>query len=159
MRVVASPRSLQVCSSTELSPLVPVKHEHVVFCSPSPLQIDLYKLLTQSPEVRGAIRESGKNPLVAIGMFQKLCAHPDLIDLSNIPNVKDILPEGYDPTDRRRELVAEFSGKMLVLERCDLVTRHVLLQWSDSGVPSDSSRKCTETRTTRSSSSATLPRP
>ena len=69
--------------------------------------------------MRGAIKESGKNPLVAIGMFQKLCAHPDLLDLSNIPNVKDTMPDGYDPSDRRREFSPEFSGKMLVLERSD----------------------------------------
>lgn len=96
---------------------VPIKYEHVVFCAPSPFQINLYKLLTQSPEVRGAIRESGKNPLVAIGMFQKLCAHPDLLNFSNVPNFKQILPEGYDPQDRRRALSCELSGKMLVLER------------------------------------------
>ena len=96
---------------------MPVKYEHVVFCAPSPFQISLYQLVTKSPEVRGAIKESGKNPLVAIGMFQKLCAHPDLLDLSNIPNLKESLPEGYDPFDRRRELMPEFSGKLLVLER------------------------------------------
>jgi superfamily II DNA/RNA helicase len=50
-------------------------------------------------------------------MFQKLCAHPDLLDLSNVPNTSDIMPDGYDPTDRRREFVPEFSGKFLVLER------------------------------------------
>lgn len=96
---------------------MPVKYEHVVFCAPSPFQVNLYKLLTQSPEVRHAIRESGKNPLVAIGMFQKLCAHPDLLDFSNVPNSKEILPDAYDPSDRRRELLAEYSGKLLVLER------------------------------------------
>jgi len=79
--------------------------------------VALYKLVTQSPEVRHAIKESGKNPLVAIGMFQKLCAHPDLLDLSNIPNFKEHLPDGYDPFDKRREFVPEFSGKFLVLER------------------------------------------
>lgn len=96
---------------------MPVKYEHVVFCQASPFQVELYKLLTQSKEVRSAIRESGGNPLVAIGMFQKLCAHPDLLDLSNVPNASSIMPAGYDPSDRRREFVPEFSGKFLVLER------------------------------------------
>ena len=75
--------------------------------------------MLKSPEIRSTISESGANPLVAIGMFQKLCNHPDLLDLSKFVGEggESIFPEGFDPNDKRRELVPEYSGKMLVLER------------------------------------------
>ena len=98
--------------------VVPVKYEHVVFCTLSPFQVALYNKMITSPETRALISASGGNPLVAIGMFQKLCNHPDLLDLTNIPDAKEIFPDGYDPNKKRRELVPAFSGKMLVLERC-----------------------------------------
>lgn len=96
---------------------VPVKYEHVVFCTLSPFQIALYNKMITSPETRALISASGGNPLVAIGMFQKLCNHPDLLDLTNISDAKDIFPDGYDPNKKRRDIVPAFSGKMLVLER------------------------------------------
>lgn len=99
---------------------VPVKYEHVVFCSLSPFQIALYQKMITSDEARACISESGANPLVAIGMFQKLCNHPDLLDLSRMPRDTDSLfPDGYDPNNRRASnFVPAYSGKMLVLERC-----------------------------------------
>jgi DNA repair and recombination RAD54-like protein len=70
-----------------------------VFCALSPFQLELYRLLVESPEVRGCIRASGTNPLVAINLFQKLCNHPDLLDLTStdIPGINKIFPEGYFP--------------------------------------------------------------
>jgi DNA repair and recombination protein RAD54 and RAD54-like protein len=68
-----------------------------VFCALSPFQLDLYRLLVESPEVRACIRASGTNPLVAINLFQKLCNHPDLLDLTSteIPGIDKILPQGF----------------------------------------------------------------
>ena len=97
---------------------VPVKYEHVVFCALSPFQVALYNLLIKSPEVRASLSDGGANPLVAIGIFQKVCNHPDLLDLSRLPGASALVPDGYDPNEKRRDFVPAFSGKMLVLERC-----------------------------------------
>ena len=96
---------------------MPVKYEHVVFCALSPFQVALYERLVKSPEVRATISASSANPLVVIGMFQKLVNHLDLLDVSGMPGIEDVMPDGYHPGDKRRDLSLAFSGKMLVLER------------------------------------------
>ena len=97
---------------------MPVKYEHVVFCSLSPFQLALYRLFVSSPEIKALIKGKGSNPLVAIGMLQKLCNHPDLVDLAkNLPGSEQLFPEGYTQHGRKREVWPAVSGKMLVLER------------------------------------------
>ena len=103
------------CSSL---PSVPVKYEHVVFCSLSPFQLALYRLFVSSPEIKLLIKGKGSNPLVAIGMLQKLCNHPDLVNLErDLPGSAELFPEGYSQYGRKREVWPALSGKMLVLER------------------------------------------
>lgn len=67
------------------------------------------------------IRGKGSNPLVAIGMLQKLCNHPDLVRLEqDLPGSEKLFPEGYTQNGgRNREVWPALSGKMLVLERCE----------------------------------------
>ena len=75
--------------------------KHVVFCVLSPFQVALYERLVKSSEVRATISASRANPLVAIGMIQKLVNHPDLLDVSGMPGIEDVLPDGYHPGEKR----------------------------------------------------------
>jgi SNF2 family DNA or RNA helicase len=43
--------------------IVPVKHEHVVFCKLAPLQEDLYNVFLTSPETKRLLRGQGSQPL------------------------------------------------------------------------------------------------
>ncbi|WFD32328.1 DNA-dependent ATPase protein rad54 [Malassezia sp. CBS 17886] len=100
-----------------LSKYLPVKYEHVVFCSLSPFQLALYDLFLRSPVIRRLLRGVGSQPLKAIGILKKLCNHPDLLNLAeDLEGSETLFPEGYKPGDRRSVAVAH-SGKMAVLER------------------------------------------
>lgn len=97
---------------------VPVKYEHVVFCSLSPFQLDLYKFFMASPEMKALLRGKESQPLKAIGILRKLCNHPDLLDFAqDMPGAEGVWPEGYDPRDRRRGIDPALSGKMAILDR------------------------------------------
>lgn len=51
-------------------------------------------------------------------MLQKLCNHPDLVNLErDLPGSEKLFPEGYSQFGRKREVWPALSGKMLVLER------------------------------------------
>jgi DNA repair and recombination RAD54-like protein len=107
-----------------LSKYLPVKYEHVVFINLSPLQKVLYNYFLTSPEIQKLLRGKGSQPLKAIGMFKKLCNHPDLLDLRNeLAGCESILPEGYTPPiqgnygGRQSNVECHWSGKMAVLER------------------------------------------
>ena len=104
-----------------LSKYLPVKYEHVVFCSLSPFQLDLYNHFIQSPEIKSLLRGKGSQPLKAIGLLKKLCNHPDLLDLStDLPGSEACFPSDYVPKDARgrdREVKCHHSGKMQVLDR------------------------------------------
>ncbi|GJN89380.1 hypothetical protein Rhopal_002360-T1 [Rhodotorula paludigena] len=101
-----------------LSKYLPVKYEHVVFCSLSPFQLDLYKFFMASPEMKALLRGKESQPLKAIGILRKLCNHPDLLDFAqDMPGAEGVWPEGYDPRDRRRGIDPALSGKMAVLDR------------------------------------------
>lgn len=51
-------------------------------------------------------------------MLQKLCNHPDLVNLErDLPGSEKLFPEGYTQFGRKREVWPALSGKMLVLER------------------------------------------
>ncbi|KAK4696886.1 hypothetical protein P7C70_g8300, partial [Phenoliferia sp. Uapishka_3] len=101
-----------------LSKYLPVKYEHVVFCSLSPFQLRLYKFFMSSPEAKALLKGKDSQPLKAITLLRKLCNHPDLVKLEEeLSGSQDTWPEGYDPNDRRRKLEPELSGKMAVLDR------------------------------------------
>lgn len=106
--------SLNACIALDV---VPVKHEHVVFCNMSKFQIALYDRFVNSDEIKKLIKGKGSQPLKAIGMLKKLCNHPDLLDLpDDIRGCQKLFPDGYRPGDHRN-LHLELSGKMMVLER------------------------------------------
>ena len=99
-----------------LSKYLPVKHEHVVFCKMAPLQLSLYRHFIESSEIKTLLRGAGSQPLVAINILKKLCNHPDLLNLpEDITGSERCLGE-YKAKDRRN-VHAEYSGKLLVLER------------------------------------------
>ena len=104
-----------------LSKYLPVKYEHVVFCSLSPFQLDLYNHFIQSPQIKSLLRGKGSQPLKAIGLLKKLCNHPDLLDLStDLPGSEAFFPDDYVPKDARgrdRDVKCHHSGKMQVLDR------------------------------------------
>ncbi|PIK49390.1 putative DNA repair and recombination protein RAD54B [Apostichopus japonicus] len=63
---------------------LPPKVEAVIFCSPKPLQVSLYKTMLTSPLVRrclsrGVFGDSNAPHLVCIGALKKLCNHPALL--------------------------------------------------------------------------------
>ncbi|KAL1916986.1 uncharacterized protein VTP21DRAFT_5183 [Calcarisporiella thermophila] len=100
-----------------LTKYLPVKYEHVVFCRLSELQLMLYNFFITSPEIKKLLRGTGSQPLKAITMLKKLCNHPDLLNLPDeLEGSEVLLPENY-VKDKRRYMIAAYSGKMLVLER------------------------------------------
>ncbi|KAL5018290.1 hypothetical protein ScPMuIL_004012 [Solemya velum] len=60
---------------------LPPKHEVVIFCKPSLLQLCLYRKLLQSRLIRSCLSGNlaGAPHLVCIGALKKLCNHPDLV--------------------------------------------------------------------------------
>ncbi|KAI9818015.1 MAG: DNA-dependent ATPase protein rad54 [Phylliscum demangeonii] len=104
-----------------LSKYLPVKYEHVVFCSLAPFQLDLYNYFIRSPDIQSLLRGKGSQPLKAIGLLKKLCNHPDLLDLpSDLPGCEKIFPDDFVPKDSRgrdRDVKSWYSGKMMVLDR------------------------------------------
>lgn len=115
------------------SPSVPVKYEHVVFCTLSPFQTALYRLFISSPEIQKLLRGKGSQPLKAIGLLKKLCNHPDLLDLpGDLPGSEEVFPPAYvggsaaENTRASRALGGRtgpagvdctLGGKFMVLER------------------------------------------
>ncbi|KAM0787868.1 hypothetical protein ACM66B_003920 [Microbotryomycetes sp. NB124-2] len=101
-----------------LSKYLPVKYEHVVFCSLSPLQLQLYNHFMNDPTTKALLRGVGSQPLKAITILRKLVNHPDLLDLKNdLPGAESLFPPDYDLNDRRRVWDTALSGKMALLER------------------------------------------
>lgn len=97
---------------------VPVKYEHVVFCSLSPFQLDLYKFFMASPEMKALLKGKESQPLKAITILRKMCNHPDLVNFDeDMPGAESVFPEGYNPRDRRAKVDPTLSGKMAVLDR------------------------------------------
>ncbi|KAJ3004379.1 DNA-dependent ATPase protein rad54 [Thoreauomyces humboldtii] len=97
-----------------LTKYLPVKYEHVVFCRMTELQMNLYKIFTQSSEVKKLLSGAGSQPLKAITFLKKLCNHPALIDpgVLGAPGAS-VTPASFDPQGCQ----PAFSGKMLLLER------------------------------------------
>jgi DNA repair and recombination protein RAD54 and RAD54-like protein len=121
---------------------VPIKYEHVVFCTPSALQVSLYQLFTSSDEIQTLLRGTGSQPLKAIDMLRKLCNTPQLLNLPEaLHGSEGLLPGGFvgatgdksaagqSRTASRSRAVngygggsanhvhPEYSGKFAVLER------------------------------------------
>ncbi|TPX61825.1 hypothetical protein PhCBS80983_g00795 [Powellomyces hirtus] len=97
-----------------LTKYLPVKYEHVVFCKFTDMQINLYKLFTQSKEVKKLLSGSGSQPLKAITFLKKLCNHPALIDRKVLGAEADSL---IPPNFSLQGCQPEFSGKMRLLEQ------------------------------------------
>lgn len=108
-------------SNDLLSKYLPLKYEHVVFCSSAPFQNDLYNYFIKSPDIQALLRGKGSQPLKAINILKKLCNHPDLLDLSNdLPGCEEHFPDDYVPKEARgrdRDVKPLYSGKMAVLDR------------------------------------------
>lgn len=107
--------------------LVPVKYEQVVFCGLSEFQLALYRLFISSPEIKALLRGVNSQPLKAINILKKLCNHPELLDLpKDLHGSDDLIPEGFGGAGqssrekgRQQGVRCEWSGKFLVLERCE----------------------------------------
>lgn len=104
-----------------LSKYLPVKYEHVVFCSLAPFQLDLYNYFITSPDIQALLRGKGSQPLKAINILKKLCNHPDLLDLpTDLPGSESTYPDDFVPKEARgrdRDVKPWYSGKMHVLDR------------------------------------------
>ncbi|KAI0685161.1 DNA repair protein SNF2 family [Cytidiella melzeri] len=108
-----------------LSKYLPVKYEHVVFCRPSNLQLELYRLFIKSPVIQALLRGIDSQPLKAINILKKLCNHPELLDLPGDLHGSDhLIPEGFNGAGasardrgRNQDVHCEWSGKFTVLER------------------------------------------
>lgn len=104
---------------------MPVKYEQVVFCRPSDLQLQLYRLFIKSPEIQALLRGTDSQPLKAINILKKLCNHPELLDLpGDLRGSESLIPEGFGGAgasardrNRNQDVHCEWSGKFLVLER------------------------------------------
>lgn len=53
--------------------------ELVVFCSPTPLQIQIYRNILDSSFLRQVFRGDATNHLLLIGVLRKLCNTPELL--------------------------------------------------------------------------------
>ena len=128
---------LSIVSSVYFSPpnliftpavaLVPVKYEQVVFCGLSEFQLALYRLFIVSPEIRALLRGQHSQPLKAINILKKLCNHPELLNLpDDLKGCDHIIPDGFSGAGastrdkgRNQTVRCDWSGKFLVLERCN----------------------------------------
>ncbi|KAN0065862.1 helicase [Thecaphora frezii] len=94
------------------------KHEMVLFCSPSTLQLKIYKSILSSGAVRSVLRGEAGSGLVQIGILRKLCNTPELLlkdmeseaDSATKAMLGDVL--NHFPEHRRR-YEAVYSGKLL----------------------------------------------
>jgi len=104
---------------------VPVKYEHVVFCSLSDFQLSLYRLFISSPEIKRLLRGQDSQPLKAINILKKLCNHPELLNLpDDLKGSEDLIPEGFRGAGasgrdggRNIPVRCDWSGKFIVLDR------------------------------------------
>ncbi|KAJ1678777.1 DNA-dependent ATPase protein rad54 [Spiromyces aspiralis] len=85
-----------------LSKYLPIKYEHVVFCSLSLLQVDLYTKYLSTKAVKRVLSDggggggSGDSSLQAVTLLKKLCNHPNLLRLpAEIEGSEGIIPPEY----------------------------------------------------------------
>lgn len=82
LHVICSPFILRRTAEV-LHQYLPLKHEQVVFCSPSELQLQLYRVITNSEGVSALLSgESMKHKLLLVGVLHKLCNSPELLTKS-----------------------------------------------------------------------------
>jgi DNA repair and recombination protein RAD54B len=105
-----------------LSDYLPPKHEMVVFCSPTPLQIQLYELMINSDRVHDIVSGNALHSfaLTAIGILCKLCNSPELLvkglasnGISEGGTTKALLTGLRDHLPTKVMNIAEMSGKLL----------------------------------------------
>lgn len=106
-----------------------MKYEQVVFCGLSDLQLSLYRLFINSPDIRALLRGKDSQPLKAINVLKKLCNHPELLDLpGDLKGSDALVPPGFVGAKERATgrgggshsgsgVKCEWSGKFVVLER------------------------------------------
>ncbi|MFT7816245.1 DNA repair and recombination protein RAD54B isoform X1 [Arapaima gigas] len=122
---------------------LPPKLEWIVFCRPSPLQLELYRKVLAHRMVRACLQGALENSphLVCIGVLKKLCNHPHLLyatvrekgDISVedpsegtlYQGLEELFPEGYSTGGYN----TADSGKLLAL--CDLLASVQQLSPSD----------------------------
>lgn len=83
-----------------LKNLLPPKYEQVVFCCPSPLQVQIYNAMADGDHVKAVLRtclESGRLPLEGVLVLRKLCNTPDLL-------IKDVQGKGSSGQQTRTML-------------------------------------------------------
>ncbi|EPQ31063.1 uncharacterized protein PFL1_01252 [Pseudozyma flocculosa PF-1] len=100
-----------------LSQYLQPKHEMVLFCSPSKLQLDIYRSILASSAVRSVLQGEAGNALVQIGILRKLCNTPELL-LKDLESTSDSTTKAllgdvlrHFP-DHRRRYDASYSGKL-----------------------------------------------
>ena len=111
------------------------KHEMVVFCSPSKLQLDIYRSILDSSAVRSVLHGESGNGLLQIGILRKLCNSPELLlkdlETSAESATKELLGDvvKFFPPERTR-YEAAYSGKFV----CALELMNVIRQRTDDKV-------------------------
>lgn len=109
-------------TQTLLTKYLPVKIEHVICCSLTPIQKELYKKFLESKDARALLEDkNGKmtaSSLAAITSLKKLCNHPDLIyekcqeGTDGFEGADALFPEGYSC----KNTTPEMSGKFMLLD-------------------------------------------
>ncbi|SCU80371.1 LAME_0B02806g1_1 [Lachancea meyersii CBS 8951] len=115
-----------------LSKYLPCKYEHVIFVNLTPFQKALYEQMIKLREAQLMEKEDqkgsnkdpnrGEQPLKHIGMFKKLCNHPDLLQLpDDILGSEDLIPSDYQNSTMAKraytEVQTRYSGKFSILKR------------------------------------------
>ncbi|KAM4062256.1 type III restriction enzyme, res subunit [Hirsutella rhossiliensis] len=99
-----------------LSKYLPVKYEHVVFCSLAPFQLGLYNYFITSPDIQALLRGKGSQPLKAINLLKKLCNHPDLLTLTDdLPGSEGCYPPQYVPKEARGRDREDTNDKIVLI--------------------------------------------
>ncbi|RUS21661.1 DNA repair and recombination protein RAD54 [Endogone sp. FLAS-F59071] len=84
-----------------------------------------YREYSNKIRTRGVLQIGTSTERTAITMLKKLCNHPDLLKLpEDLEGSETLLPPGYSARDKARMVNAEYSGKMMVLDRMLAKIRH-----------------------------------
>ncbi|EDQ90307.1 uncharacterized protein MONBRDRAFT_16342 [Monosiga brevicollis MX1] len=117
---------------------LPPKTDYVVFCQPTPLQLQLYQRLIATQFVRSCMNavRGGTRHLLVIAALRMLCNAPSLLAGRQSANVADsdfdrvlkdvrrLLPGSDDNDVAARTTLLEGSGKVALV-------RHMLRQWRE----------------------------
>lgn len=102
--------------STILSAYLPVRHEIVLMCRPSPAQVTLYKRCLASQGVREMLLSEGSHGVPALSCLQmltKICSHPGLLPKEEEEEEEGKEKEDYNttpPQTKRRKICDDNSS-------------------------------------------------